>query len=1232
MDTTECILPSPALEEASSTHEASNLSGLQGSVTLEAEAATLQPILPTSKDTANSSKATSVVIDAQKTPNLGCEESTRESIAPAPIEQNNIPGPPNLSSAIPRVFSNTGNMPRVVTFDNMSRFGDKDDYWTNYDKLTKKYDEDTMGRLNSNLENVLIFAGLFSGVNSAFIILVLSGFIPNPTVDTNTILSETNALLRLLIPNGDTITLPQVVRSSAASPSASAVRQLCIFFASLSISLAAAFGAVLAKQWLQFYEHTGKLVRADIKGQSRTERYYGAESWGLRVVVEALPTLLLISLALFFGALVDYLWTINKPAAVIVTAFAATMALFYCLTVVMAAIFPRCPFQTGPSVGLRHLCQRASRLLGRNTTFIIIATSRSNPRWRSAISEVKENGLILGVQGFAREVWGSIRRIGVSNRRFVFSISNLGWQIRYAIWWFQLSTESSAQRLQESCRMHSIALIESLISIDYFDLFVTAAAVIPLTLEMWVREGYRRLGETDRDITHAQSALWIMETAQDQEHLLVVAKNIISLDKWEAIWILRESQEFPKLLYGLHASLFELQQAHESEVKSGTVPQATSSPIVQAVRQDSGDSVRACLKTALSFARAVAHIILTDTDPQCWLSEVRQALVDPMDLKWEDPGQIRNSNLSQFTAITFIRHCILSQRLPDIIRYADSRIAGNEESDSELEWAIQILDLGQPELSGALLSMVSLAMISALRSPDVIRRWRTRRWKTKETAQWAWLTRSGVSEDVLDNVLDALSAYHEYFESLRNGDSHASPWLLACHTRFLMHLNRLILSPQRALVYEHERHVGTAKLLKRLLTNTLSVDGRSLGWKEEMVTALHKCKKQLYLTWILAKRELRRYEYAGGASDTRLSKKALPLEADKALGPLLDLYLAVEDGPSSLQRWIDSRPEAQHVAALSLALKTEPEIILDTVNELTLRLLFVDSTDDHRSSLPVIPRRNAPVASEMLNDAHLGIALTRVLSYQVMAGVPLDKFDWWPIVWLLEDARRCSVANKPLHIEETDVRKLFHMVTEMLRYSWRATRRKLMVAWFVETWASSLKPGAAASSWTSDETIRDFSSNVTYFNPYSLDRKVTVIETSAYDNNDTFVWEVDINHGHTSHFIEHIVQDNPQAAVTYDLDRTCEDLLQLTASRRFLGRTVAGSEEAQESEEAAVQRARDALEHLEQFNERSSRWSYTCRTCNRAVMADRSDSPGIYSFEQIRGVVRGSLRGELPEI
>lgn len=41
--------------------------------------------------------------------------------------------------------------------EDAKQFGDKRWYWEEYDVTTEKYDRDMMGRLNSNLDNLLIF-------------------------------------------------------------------------------------------------------------------------------------------------------------------------------------------------------------------------------------------------------------------------------------------------------------------------------------------------------------------------------------------------------------------------------------------------------------------------------------------------------------------------------------------------------------------------------------------------------------------------------------------------------------------------------------------------------------------------------------------------------------------------------------------------------------------------------------------------------------------------------------------------------------------------------------------------------------------------------------------------------------------------------------------------------------------------------------------------------------------
>ncbi|KAG9010721.1 hypothetical protein FRB94_009997 [Tulasnella sp. JGI-2019a] len=228
------------------------------------------------------------------------------------------------------------------------------EFWAKYDAFADKFGKDMTGRLNTNLDVLLIFAGLFSAVNTAFIVVALAALSANPV-------DKTNHPLRLLLMNANNHTITENDLIPPFVPGRAAIRQNCIFIASLCCSLFAAAGAVLGEQWLQSYERTGKFGPVDQQAIRRTEKFIGAENWGLRPVVETLATLLLVSLALFFIALVDYLWDINKTVAIVVLAFAAAEGLLYILAVVLAAIFPTCPFQTGPSTALRllyHVVQR----------------------------------------------------------------------------------------------------------------------------------------------------------------------------------------------------------------------------------------------------------------------------------------------------------------------------------------------------------------------------------------------------------------------------------------------------------------------------------------------------------------------------------------------------------------------------------------------------------------------------------------------------------------------------------------------------------------------------------------------------------------------------------------------------------------------------------------------------------------------------------------------------------
>ncbi|KAG1720498.1 uncharacterized protein EDB91DRAFT_1027957, partial [Suillus paluster] len=114
-------------------------------------------------------------------------------------------------------------------------------FWATYKKVSNEYDDDFFERANDDMGIILTFAGLFSAVNSIFIV----GMQLNPGYTTNYLLLH----LIQITANG-TNSVPDISKlSSSTDYSSSTVWMQTLAYASLSFSILAAFGAVLGKQW-----------------------------------------------------------------------------------------------------------------------------------------------------------------------------------------------------------------------------------------------------------------------------------------------------------------------------------------------------------------------------------------------------------------------------------------------------------------------------------------------------------------------------------------------------------------------------------------------------------------------------------------------------------------------------------------------------------------------------------------------------------------------------------------------------------------------------------------------------------------------------------------------------------------------------------------------------------------------------------------------------------------------
>ncbi|KAG8941901.1 hypothetical protein FRC03_003862, partial [Tulasnella sp. 419] len=239
----------------------------------------------------------------------------------------------------------------------MPTINDHAHFWSTYDRVSGDVDRELIEGWNKSLDSLLIFAGLFSAINTAFIMESYKDLQPNPA-DT------TNELLRLFISHrSDNLTLsPEELKPGSHNPSAVHINSF--FFSSLSLSLSAAFGAVTAKQWLTEYTNVGAMTALHKQGRKRQEKYQGLKTWHLRLVIAVLPMLLQFSLLLFLIGVVDFLWEWDRRVATLQLALSCAGLAVYGFTIFIGIRYPSSPFQTPVSRYVPRYYSSMSRSLG----------------------------------------------------------------------------------------------------------------------------------------------------------------------------------------------------------------------------------------------------------------------------------------------------------------------------------------------------------------------------------------------------------------------------------------------------------------------------------------------------------------------------------------------------------------------------------------------------------------------------------------------------------------------------------------------------------------------------------------------------------------------------------------------------------------------------------------------------------------------------------------------------
>ncbi|KAJ7825579.1 hypothetical protein B0H14DRAFT_2596529 [Mycena olivaceomarginata] len=204
-------------------------------------------------------------------------------------------------------------------------------FWNTYKTLADEHDKELLQRYSTDLDTSLIFAGLFSAVDSAFIIQIQPEFQ----------LSDPSQSFDLPI-----ITL--VAQS--------------LLYISLGSTLLAALLAVLGKQWLMYYSAAGERGTIETRGLERQRKLDGLQKWKFDTIMQAFPLLLQFALFLFAAALSVYLRKIHHVLALIALGLTSIGTVAYILLLISAMFFQDSPFQTPLAYFVVHLFPRSWRI------------------------------------------------------------------------------------------------------------------------------------------------------------------------------------------------------------------------------------------------------------------------------------------------------------------------------------------------------------------------------------------------------------------------------------------------------------------------------------------------------------------------------------------------------------------------------------------------------------------------------------------------------------------------------------------------------------------------------------------------------------------------------------------------------------------------------------------------------------------------------------------------------
>ncbi|KAI0744467.1 hypothetical protein C8Q76DRAFT_851493 [Earliella scabrosa] len=223
--------------------------------------------------------------------------------------------------------------------------------WDKTAGIVKAYSDELVDKWNNEIDALLVYAGLFSAVLTAFNVQSYSLLAPDPQDRILDTLQQISAQLGSFSVNPSYLnsTTPAVSQTMPSSRAPrSAVWLNTLWFSSLIFSLSAASIGIMVKQWLNEYG-TGLSGSSRQTARLRQHRLNSLIKWRVGSIVAVLPVLLQIALVLFFAGLLVLLWGLNNIVAGVASALIGILFVVTATSILLPSLKRDCCYISPPA-------------------------------------------------------------------------------------------------------------------------------------------------------------------------------------------------------------------------------------------------------------------------------------------------------------------------------------------------------------------------------------------------------------------------------------------------------------------------------------------------------------------------------------------------------------------------------------------------------------------------------------------------------------------------------------------------------------------------------------------------------------------------------------------------------------------------------------------------------------------------------------------------------------------